>query len=123
MEKVYAQALFREAQKEGADAKTLVSRLAAHLERVGRRKLLPGILREFKRIGAQAEKLMPTVEVAHQKDAAQALTEAAAHGIHAAHAHVNHDLIHGWRASGNGKTVDASAKAALVRLYQNITTH
>jgi hypothetical protein len=122
MEAQYAQAVFNQAHKEGADAKVIVRQLAAYLEKTGRTKLLPNILRELLKLEARSEKLQPLVEVAHKKDEAMALAEAAKHGINAPHAHGNHDLIQGWRATGNGKLVDHSGKQALIGLYQNITT-
>jgi F0F1-type ATP synthase delta subunit len=122
MQKLYAQALYTEAQKSGADAKALVGNLVKHLKETGREKLLPHILKELAHIEAKHAKLEPIVEVAHQKDASHALEEAKAHGIHAAHAHVNHDLVTGWRASAGGKLIDHSGKQTLIDLYQKITT-
>jgi F0F1-type ATP synthase delta subunit len=118
---VYAQALWNASQKEGADAKKIVAQLAKNLESQGRVKLLPAILRSFQRISARKTKLGMTVEVAHASESAKALKEAAAHGIHAEHAVVNESLIKGWRASGNGKIVDTSAKRSLIELYRSIT--
>ena len=124
MQKIYAQALYDEGQKLStpADAKALVERLAKHLKQAGREKLLPSILRELQHIEEKHAKLEPVVEVAHERDAAKALEEAKAHGIHASKAHVNHDLVTGWRASAGGKLIDKSGKQALVDLYQKITT-
>jgi F0F1-type ATP synthase delta subunit len=122
MQKLYAQALYSEAQKTGADAKVMVQRLAEHLKATGRAKLLPSILRELKRIDEKNTKFEPTIEVAHERDSAKALAAAAAQGIHATKAHVNHDLVTGWRASAGGKLIDHSGKQALVDLYQKITT-
>src|SRR6185312_9525306 len=99
MQKLYAQAVYAQAQKPGASAKQLVEKLVKHLKETGRAKLLPSILRELKRIEAKHEKLVPIVEVAHQKDGKKALEEARTHGIEAKEAVVNADLITGWRAS------------------------
>jgi F0F1-type ATP synthase delta subunit len=117
----YAQALYEAAHKEGADAKTLVKNLTKHLEAEGRMKLLSGILGDLKRLEAAQAKLAPTVEVAHERESATALKSAREHGIHAEHAHVNPTLIKGWRATGDGKLIDHSAKRELIELYRNIT--
>lgn len=122
MNELYAQALYIEAHKEGADAKALVSRLVTHLKTRGREKLLPGILRALSKLDAKKATLEPLVEVAHHRNAERALKEAAAHGIHATKTHVNHDLITGWRASAHGKLIDQSGKDALVSLYRKIIT-
>jgi hypothetical protein len=121
MVKDYAQALYTAAGREGADAKVLVQNLATSLEKKGNIKLLPLILRELKHIEARALKLAPSVEVASAGESAHALKGAAAHGIHAEHAHVNHSLIKGWRALGKNMLVDHSAKRSLIELYQSIT--
>lgn len=122
MPEVYAQALYTEAHKEGADAKSLVENLAKHLKATGREKLLPSILRHLQRIEQKHAKLLPTVEVAHERDAEKALKEAGQHGIHASRAHVNHQLISGWRATEKGRLVDHSSKNALITLYRKIVT-
>jgi F0F1-type ATP synthase delta subunit len=119
----YAEAIVHAAHAEKPNAKELVANLKKHLEEQGRLKLLPHILRELRRIEAQEAKLAPMVEVAHQKDGLHALKKAAEeHGIHAAKVHVNHTLVQGWRASGNGKLVDASAKRQLIDLYKKVLT-
>jgi F0F1-type ATP synthase delta subunit len=122
METFYAQALWTASQKKGADAKKIVAQLSSRLKEQGRLKLLPGILRELKRIEARNAKLGSLVEVAHEKDSTQALKAAASYGIHADKVHVNASLIKGWRASANGKLVDVSAKRELIDLYRKITT-
>ena len=125
MPKDYAQALFKAAHSEGSekvDPKALVAHLKAALEKQGRVKLLPAILRELQQLEARQEKLAPLVEVAHASDSAHALKSAAEFGIHTEHAHVNASLIKGWRATGNGKLVDHSAKRSLIELYRSITT-
>lgn len=122
MQKLYAHVLYTEAQKKGADARALVARLSKHLKETGREKLWPSILRELTKIEQQQAKLTPMVEVAHEKDSAHALKEAAAHGIQAQEAVVNKTLVTGWRATQGGKLVDRSGKSALVALYQRIIT-
>lgn len=119
--KSYAQALLEASTKEGANAKTLVKNLAKHLEEEGRMKLFPGILRDLQRLEEAQAKLAPTVEVAHAHESADALKQAATHGIHAEHAQVNPALIKGWRATGNGKLIDHSAKRELIDLYRKVT--
>jgi hypothetical protein len=71
METFYAQALWTASQKKGADAKKIVAQLSSRLKEQGRLKLLPGILRELKRIEARNAKLGSLVEVAHEKDSTQ----------------------------------------------------
>ncbi|HEY0979631.1 MAG TPA: F0F1 ATP synthase subunit delta [Candidatus Paceibacterota bacterium] len=120
MEKEYAQALMRQVAS-GADERTLVEGLVAHLKREGRMKLLPGILRELKALDARRAKLAPSVEVASDWEAAHAIAAARTMGIEAPAATVNPSLIKGWRARTGGTLVDRSAKQALVDLYQRIT--
>ncbi len=120
MTELYAQALFNAAQEDGADAKKLVANLAKSLSTQGRLKLLPDILRSLQRLEARNAKLASVVEAASEKESAKALKEAAAAGIHAAHAVVNEALIKGWRATSTTKLVDASAKRSLVDLYRSV---
>ncbi|MBA3789116.1 F0F1 ATP synthase subunit delta [Patescibacteria group bacterium] len=122
MTNLYAQALWTASQQEGADAKKLVKNLTEHLKEQGRLKLLPSILADLKRLDARNTKLAASVEVAHEREAPTALKEAVARGIHAEKAHVNVSLIKGWRASGQGMLIDASAKRELIELYRSITT-
>jgi F0F1-type ATP synthase delta subunit len=123
MEEFYAQALYNLSQQPGADAKTLVKELQGNLKAQGRTKLLPRILKAFTRLDEKNRTLAASVEVAHAKEAKHALAEAAKYGIVAHEAITNHDLISGWRASGNGKIIDQSGKRALIDLYRSITTH
>ena len=123
MKNLYAQAVYNAAQKDGADAKKLVAQLVTYLKSNGREKLLPSILQDLRRLEEREAKLEPVVEVAHEKDAAHALKEAAAHGIHATKTHVNKTLIQGWRATGNGKLLDHSAKRSLIEIYRNAITN
>jgi F0F1-type ATP synthase delta subunit len=118
----YAQAVWNLAHKDGADVSAVVKNLVANLKSHGKLKLLPGILQNLHRLEERNAKLAPMVEVAHAGDSAQALKEAAAHGIHAKHAQVNPSLIKGWRASSNGKLVDSSAKRSLIDLYKKVVT-
>jgi F0F1-type ATP synthase delta subunit len=120
MEKEYAQAL-TQAVAKGVDEAKIVSNLVAHLKEEGRMKLLPGILRELKRLQATQSRLAPSVEVASEGEAKDALKAAHEAGIEAATATVNPSLIRGWRARSGGTLVDRSAKQALVDLYQRIT--
>jgi len=74
------------------DYKTLV----AHLEKTGRMKLLPRVLRELKMHAARAEKLVSKKETAKQNPA----------------------LISGWRSIENGVLTDTTAKRALLEIYK-----
>ena len=122
MEKDYAQALFTLAQKPGAKADELVKRLVAHLQETGREKLLQRILREFKRIDARAESFGESLEVASAKEKPGAVKEAGAFGI-TADAHINPELVTGWRARKGSRVIDRSGKRALLDLYRQILTH
>jgi hypothetical protein len=73
--------------------------LAAHLERTGRMKLLPQILRELKQQEAREAKLAPKKETAKE----------------------NPSLIAGWRQYENGMLTDNTAKRALIEIYQKVT--
>ncbi len=75
------------------------SALSAHLERTGRLKLLPRILRELKREQAR------TTRTAAQKETAAE----------------NPSLISGYRSIEDGVLIDRSGKGALVEMYRNIT--
>ncbi|MDD2657632.1 MAG: F0F1 ATP synthase subunit delta [Candidatus Pacebacteria bacterium] len=105
--------------KEASDA--AITKLIMHLKSAGRMKMLPAIARELRKVAARRHALRPYVEVAHEKEAAAALRAAAQMGIIARHAHVNHSLIHGWRARSKGKLIDHSAKRALLHIYQKVT--
>lgn len=101
-------------------ADTTVTRLIAHLKSSGRMNMLPKIVRELRKVAARRVALMPKVEVAHEGESAAALVAAASEGIIAEHANINPSLIRGWRARGNGKLIDRSAKHALVQIYQKV---
>jgi len=115
----YAIAL-RNTIASGMDEAKAVDGLIALLKKEGKMKLLPGIVRELRNLEARAQVLAPKVEVAHKADEAEALAEAAKHGIIAKHASVNHALVSGWRAQANGKLVDRSGKRMLTDIYQNV---
>ena len=114
---------FLETVAETGDAEVAeraVGRLIAHLKSTGRVKILPQILRALRKRIARHHTLRPYVEVAREKDSAQALSNAAFFGIRAKRAIVNPSLIYGWRARGRGAVVDRSAKQALITIYQKV---
>ncbi|MBU6214610.1 hypothetical protein KGM48_02085 [Patescibacteria group bacterium] len=118
----YTRLLEAAAEVEDKDASdAAVTKLILHLKSSGRLKMLPQIARELRKVAARRHSFRPFVEVAHLKEAPAALRAANDAGIPAAHASVNHALIHGWRARGRGVLIDRSAKRALLSLYQNIT--
>ena len=82
--------------------------------------MLPRILRALRKRMARHHTLRPYVEVAREKDSAEALSRAAHFGIRAKKATVNPSLIYGWRARGRGTVVDHSAKQALITIYQKV---
>jgi hypothetical protein len=95
----------------------------AHLKAHGRLKLLPGILRELKRLEWRAHALDPHVEAASEVERSSAIEAAKKEGITAQSSSVNPELIRGWRARTQGALIDRSGKRALVDLYQAITRH
>lgn len=103
--------------KKASDA--ALTKLITHLKSAGRMKMLPQIARELKKVAGRRFSLQPFLEVAHKKEMSTALKEAKKEGINVSQGVVNPSLINGWRARGNGKLVDRSAKAALLRIYQN----
>lgn len=108
---------------KGVSESDVMKNLMAHLERKGRVKLLPSILRDLKVVQARAVVTGATVEVATEADAKHALASAQAEGITAEKAQVNPLLLSGWRAREGGKLVDRSGKRALVDLYARIVKH
>lgn len=107
--------------EDKAAADLAVTKLIVHLKSEGRMNMLTKIARELKKVAARRQALRPRVEVASEKESAGALRAAATLGIIAKHAEVNHSLIRGWRAHGDGKLVDHSAKNALIQIYQKVT--
>lgn len=107
--------------EDQAAADAAVTKIIMHLKSSGRTKMLSEIVRELKKVAARRAALSAHVEVAHEKDSAAALHAASVVGISAKKAVVNHSLIQGWRARGNGMLVDHSAKRALVDIYQKVT--
>ncbi|HUY05341.1 MAG TPA: F0F1 ATP synthase subunit delta [Candidatus Paceibacterota bacterium] len=105
--------------KAAADA--AVTKLIVHLKSAGRMNILPKIARELRKVASRRHALRPRVEVASEKESAGALAAAAALGIDAKRATVNHSLIRGWRAQSEGKLIDRSAKHALAKIYQKVT--
>lgn len=108
--------------EDTSTADLAVTKLIMHLKSVGRMKMLPQIARELRKIASRRAMLKPRVEVAHEKDSASALRDAAREGIIAEHATVTPALICGWRAQSHGKLVDRSAKHALINIYQKVTS-
>ena len=119
MEKAYAQAV-QSVLTKGTSETEVVTSLLAHLKSAGRLKLLPSILRELKAL--QAKTSTTVVEVASEKESAQALREASLEGIVANEAVVNPNLIRGWRARNGSVLTDRSAKRSLIELYRRIAS-
>ena len=101
-------------------AEAAVTKLVAHLRSAGRMNMLSKIAHELRRVSARRQAIAPRVEVAHKKEEAAALRAAANFGIKASNVDVNPSLIHGWRARGDGKLIDRSAKHALAQIYQKV---
>ncbi len=107
--------------EDDAVSRVAVEKLVAHLRSAGRLKILPSIVHELRKVKARREALRARVEVAHDKDAPDALLKAKEMGVVAKHAQVNPALVSGWRASGGGMLVDLSGKRALIDIYKNAT--
>lgn len=101
----------------------LVASLVAHLTARGRMKLLPGILRELKRLELRAHAQDARIEAATEAELAGAINAAKEAGIVAEAATINPELIRGWRARSGGTLVDRSGKRVLIDLYRTITKH
>lgn len=71
-----------------------------HLEKTGRLKLLPRILRELKEAEMQAKRLAPRTETAKEYPA----------------------LISGSRTIENGILTDTTGKRSLLEIYKHITS-
>ena len=119
MHKEYAQALYNLAQQPDAKAAELVKKLVTHLAETGRQKLIPHILREYRRIEARAEALDESLHVASKHEKALAVREAKDLGI-TAHPTVEASLITGWCAQQGSRIIDRSGKRALLDLYRTI---
>ncbi len=107
--------------REGATDESVVAGLVRHLKETGRMKLLPGIVRELKRLQAREQKNAPVLEVAHENDIEAAHAALKTAGITPAQTIVNTSLIRGWRVRANGTLMDRSAKQSLIDIYQKIT--
>jgi F0F1-type ATP synthase delta subunit len=120
LQTTYAKAIDR-LVASGTNQGGIADSLVAHLKSRGRLKLLPGILNELKASEARHKTSDARVEVASEKESAAALRAAKEAGIDVAQAHVNHSLLHGWRAQTKGMLIDRSGKRALLDLYRRIT--
>ncbi len=118
----YTRLLEATAELEDAQAaEEAVRKLIAHLKSAGRIKMLPQIVREFRKIAARRRVLQPKVEVAREEEAAATLRVAAVHGVVVRRAVVNPALICGWRARKGSMLIDRSGKSALVAIYRKVT--
>jgi hypothetical protein len=120
--RVYAKAIGRIEERGSVTGVALADKLIAYLKARGREKLLPKILAELRAREAKEHVRRPLLEVASEKEKHEALRLSKEAGIETSNARVNHTLIRGWRAKGNGVLVDASAKRSLLQLYRNITS-
>ncbi|MHB1163086.1 MAG: F0F1 ATP synthase subunit delta [Minisyncoccota bacterium] len=102
-------------------ADAAITKLVVHLKSTGRMNTLPKIAHELRTVAARRHLLRARVEVAHAREAEEALRAAAELGIKAEIAEINPSLISGWRAHGCGTLIDRSAKSALIQIYQQIT--
>lgn len=121
MHKDYAIAVHQARMREGATDESVVAGLVRHLKETGRMKLLPGIVRELKKLEARAEKHAAILEVASERETSAAEAALKEAGITPQHTIVNTSLIRGWRVRAHGTLIDRSAKQSLIDIYQNIT--
>ncbi len=121
----YAQALII-AQRNGVAADDAVQRLIALLQRHGKLKALPAIVRELEHHVAQRAADAPTLTVATAAHASDARTQLALHfGDERASTvatATDDTLIGGWRYRDSDTLIDASYKHALITLYKRIVT-
>lgn len=121
----YAHALYSSLASASSKEEALerVDELIAVLERNGKRKALPSILRELERLHAQSHAQKPTLVVANEASTATAKVELGTHIAKDVHADITVDdnLVGGWRYSDNDTLIDASYKTALLNLYRKVT--
>jgi len=110
---------------EKQDALDRVDSLVYSLRESGKLKALPAILKEYERIEAKKTSVKPTIEVASEKDKDNALQELM-EKLNATPKNivveVKDNLIGGWRYTDKDTIIDESYRAALLKLYRNITT-
>lgn len=107
----------REAQKR-------VDTLLELLQKSGKVKALPAILREFKRIQARSLSRKATLSISNEKQKNSALKDLEKRlGEKPTEVSVlvNDTLVGGWRYLDNDTLIDTSHKAALLELYRRVT--
>lgn len=120
MEHLYAEALVKLVEK-GMKPREAAGALAKLLERRGRTRSMPRIVRALRSLSEAARAREKTVLcVARRSDERSARAES---GVSKdAHVVVDETQIGGWSVRGGGRLIDASYKQALVALYTRIRT-
>ena len=127
MAREYAHALAKAAEEATSQQQVsaLVQNCIALLKKEGKETALPRIARELGRIAQRQQSYQPTLHVATQKAATQALKELAQLAPEAVVGETQEDqtLIGGWRYTSRDTLIDATHKSALLQLYRTLTAH
>jgi len=121
----YAQALSNSLKNvtEKADALKRADSMIISLQKAGKLKALPAILKEYERIESKKATIKPTMTVARAEDRDAALQELMGH-VEAIpknlEVEVKDSLIGGWRYLSGDTLIDTSHKAALLELYRKV---
>ena len=123
----YAQALTNslEGVTKKEDALNRVDALVQALQKAGKQKALPAILREFKRIQLRKNAQKPTLTLAKagiEKNALVELVERLGEKQSDIAIETDENLVGGWRYVNHDMLLDTSYKAALLELYRHVTT-
>ncbi len=125
--RMYAVAL-HELSANAASESSLVGNLVSVLEKKGHQKLLPRIKAEYEKVEKEAtRKAGVTIRIAHDSDAQSGRAKAAELLVMRGHAGAQIELcddptlVSGYVVSGPGFRYDASARAALIALYRQLT--
>ncbi|HEY0010376.1 MAG TPA: hypothetical protein VGB97_00480 [Candidatus Paceibacterota bacterium] len=120
MVRAYAQAVDVLIRERGMGEDEVFTKLMAHLQKTGRTKMLPQLLRELKTLRARQSSRGPLLEVASDAEAKAAEAAVLAEGVTTTAA-VNPSLVSGWRLTTADTLRDRSGKRALIDLYRSIT--
>ena len=116
----YAQALYRAQKRSPEKSDVHVRALYEILVRERRVRMLPSILRAFRRLQEKNIRTQPRMTVARTSDISSYQKNIEAHGFKDATVTVEPSVIGGWRGVRDGILMDATHKQALLTLYKNI---
>ncbi|QSH39551.1 F0F1 ATP synthase subunit delta [Candidatus Kaiserbacteria bacterium] len=122
----YAHALHNTLKKAStkSEASGHVDALVAALQKSGKLKALPAILREYERIELRKNAHKPTLTLSDTKDegiARKELEQRLGEKISDVAIETDENLVGGWRYIHNDTLLDTSYKAALLELYRRVT--